>query len=155
MLWFAETILSPKSIPTKFEGCYQVNPFFVEDERGNFVKTYNVDNFTDTNGNPLPQTDIVPKSVPVERLLFAELTKGYILVCKTGRYKTMIEGAKYKIEELKIKEIEFNKISQISKQIGASDARRETAHRAAQQCTRARRNARATCARAVAARAGV
>ena len=68
---------------------------------------YNVDNFTDTNGNPLPQTDIVPKSVPVERLLFAELKKGDILVCKSDRYKTMIEGAKYKIEELKIKEIEF------------------------------------------------
>jgi dTDP-4-dehydrorhamnose 3,5-epimerase len=33
-------------IPTKFEGCYQVNPLYVKDERGDFVKTYNVDKFT-------------------------------------------------------------------------------------------------------------
>lgn len=33
-------------IPTSFEGCYQVCPFFSQDERGTFVKTFHAKNFS-------------------------------------------------------------------------------------------------------------
>ncbi len=33
-------------IPTALEGCYQVSPFFAQDERGTFVKTFNSERFT-------------------------------------------------------------------------------------------------------------
>lgn len=32
-------------IPTILEGCYQVRPFFAQDERGTFVKTFHADRF--------------------------------------------------------------------------------------------------------------
>jgi dTDP-4-dehydrorhamnose 3,5-epimerase len=33
-------------IPTALEGCYQVSPFFVQDERGTFVKTFHEERFS-------------------------------------------------------------------------------------------------------------
>ncbi|ALT76195.1 dTDP-4-dehydrorhamnose 3,5-epimerase [Paucibacter sp. KCTC 42545] len=33
-------------IPTKLEGCYQVRPFFAQDERGTFVKTFHAERFS-------------------------------------------------------------------------------------------------------------
>ncbi len=33
-------------IPTALEGCYQVRPFFAEDVRGTFVKTFHAERFT-------------------------------------------------------------------------------------------------------------
>lgn len=32
-------------IPTPLEGCYQVRPFFAQDERGTFVKTFHAEHF--------------------------------------------------------------------------------------------------------------
>lgn len=32
-------------IPTPLEGCYQVSPFFAQDERGTFVKTFQAERF--------------------------------------------------------------------------------------------------------------
>lgn len=34
-------------IPTALEGCFQVRPFFAEDERGTFVKTYHAERFAE------------------------------------------------------------------------------------------------------------
>jgi dTDP-4-dehydrorhamnose 3,5-epimerase len=33
-------------IPTALEGCYQVSPFFAQDERGTFVKTFHAERFS-------------------------------------------------------------------------------------------------------------
>ena len=33
-------------IPTALEGCYQVSPFFAQDERGTFAKTFHADRFS-------------------------------------------------------------------------------------------------------------
>ena len=33
-------------IPTPLEGCYQVSPFFAQDERGTFVKTFHAEKFS-------------------------------------------------------------------------------------------------------------
>ena len=63
---------------------------------GRFV----VDNFTDTNGNPLPKTNIIVPRVHVEDLRFEDLTKGDILVCKSDNYKTLGKGCMYQIEQL-------------------------------------------------------
>jgi len=66
---------------------------------GRFV----VDNFTDTNGNPLPKTNIIVPNVQIETLKFEDLKKGDILVCKSDSYKTLGKGCMYQIEELKSK----------------------------------------------------
>ena len=33
-------------IPTTLEGCYQIRPFFAQDERGTFVKTFHAERFS-------------------------------------------------------------------------------------------------------------
>jgi hypothetical protein len=66
---------------------------------GRFV----VDNFTDTNGNPLPKTNIIVPRVHIEDLRFEDLTKGDILVCKSDSYKTLGKGCMYQIEQLATK----------------------------------------------------
>lgn len=66
---------------------------------GRFV----VDNFTDTNGNPLPKTNIIIPRTFSHELKFEELTKGDILVCTSDSYKTLGKGCMYQIEELKTK----------------------------------------------------
>ena len=63
---------------------------------GRFV----VDNFTTTDGNPLPKTDIIVQRSPVHNLEFGDLTKGDILVCISDNYKTLGKGCMYQIEEL-------------------------------------------------------
>lgn len=64
---------------------------------GRFV----VDNFTTTDGNPLPKTDIIVQPTHLEQLTFEQLTKGDILVCTSDSYKTLGKGCMYQIEELK------------------------------------------------------
>ena len=64
---------------------------------GRFV----VDNFTTTDGNPLPKTDIIVRPTHLEQLTFEQLTKGDILVCTSDNYKTLGKGCMYQIEELK------------------------------------------------------
>jgi hypothetical protein len=63
---------------------------------GRFV----VDNFTDTDGNPLPKTNIIIPRTYVEDLKFEDLTKGDILICKSDNYKTLGKGCMYQIEQL-------------------------------------------------------
>jgi hypothetical protein len=63
---------------------------------GRFV----VDNFTDTNGNPLPKINIIVPRSPIRNLEFSDLTKGDILVCTSDNYKTLGKGCMYQIEEL-------------------------------------------------------
>ena len=63
---------------------------------GRFV----VDNFTTTDGNPLPKTDIIVPRSPIHNLEFRDLTKGDILVCISDNYKTLGKGCMYQIEEL-------------------------------------------------------
>lgn len=66
---------------------------------GRFV----VDNFTTTDGNPLPKTDIIVQRAQTEQLTFEQLTKGDILVCTSDGYKTLGKGCMYQIEDLKVK----------------------------------------------------
>jgi hypothetical protein len=66
---------------------------------GRFV----VDNFTDTDGNPLPKTNVIVPRVHIEDLKFEDLSKGDILVCTSDNYKTLGKGCMYQIEELKSK----------------------------------------------------
>jgi hypothetical protein len=63
---------------------------------GRFV----VDNFTDTNGNSLPKTNIIVPRTYVEDLKFEDLSKGDILICKSDNYKTLGKGCMYQIENL-------------------------------------------------------
>jgi hypothetical protein len=63
---------------------------------GRFV----VDNFTDTDGNPLPKTNIIVPRVPINDLKFSDITKGDILVCTSDSYKTLGKGCMYQIEQL-------------------------------------------------------
>lgn len=62
---------------------------------------FSVDNFTDTNGNPLPKTDIIISTVREDVLKFEDLKKGDIIICKSDSYKTLGKGCMYQIEELK------------------------------------------------------
>ena len=64
---------------------------------GRFV----VDNFTTTDGNPLPKTDIIVQPTPLEQPTFEQLSKGDILICTSDSYKTLGKGCMYQIEELK------------------------------------------------------
>lgn len=66
---------------------------------GRFV----VDNFTTTDGNPLPKTNIIVQPTHLEQLTFEQLTKGDILICTSDGYKTLGKGCMYQIEELKVK----------------------------------------------------
>ena len=107
-------VIAKKNSTKIIKGCrYEVHSLYNSPgQRRNYVYIsgfgrYKVDNFTDTNGNPLPKTDIIGTSEKVSRLDFSELKVGDILVCNTSRYKTMIEGAKYKIEKLIVNEVEF------------------------------------------------
>ena len=78
---------------------------------GRFV----VDNFTTTDGNPLPKINIIIPKVQ-DILKFEDLSKGDILVCTSDNYKTLGKGCMYQIEELKIKSEErlnWNKQKQI------------------------------------------
>jgi hypothetical protein len=63
---------------------------------GKFV----VDNFTTTDGNPLPKTNVIVPRAPIHNLEFSELTKGDILVCISDNYKTLGKGCMYQIEQL-------------------------------------------------------
>jgi hypothetical protein len=65
------------------------------------IGRFSVDNFTDTNGNPLPKTNIIIPLAPLESLKFEDLSKGDILVCKSDSYKTLGKGCMYQIENLK------------------------------------------------------
>lgn len=63
---------------------------------GRFV----VSNFTDTDGKPLPTTDIIALRPQINRLEFSQLKKGDILVCVSDSYKTLVKNGMYKIEQL-------------------------------------------------------
>ena len=63
---------------------------------GRFV----VDNFTDTDGKPLPKVNIIVPRSPINDLQFSDLTKGDILVCTSDNYKTLGKGCMYQIENL-------------------------------------------------------
>jgi len=66
--------------------------------------SYLCKNFTDTNGKPLPNiTYTNPNSTPTSnsRIDVTTLRKNDIIVCNSDRYKYLIKGAKYRIEEVK------------------------------------------------------
>lgn len=70
---------------------------------------YSVDSFTDTNGNPLPNTNYVSSQPQVERFIkFEDCKEGEILVCNSDHYKTLAKGSMYKIEKLEKTETEKN-----------------------------------------------
>lgn len=63
---------------------------------GRFV----VSNFTDSNGNPLPQIDILPPTRTFTQIKFEDLKVGDIIVCTSDSYKTLVKNGMYKIEKL-------------------------------------------------------
>ena len=64
---------------------------------------YVVGNFTTTDGQPLPAIDWqAPTVVQEKRIEFEDLKVNDILVCKSDRYSTLLQGAKYRIVDLKI-----------------------------------------------------
>jgi hypothetical protein len=68
------------------------------------VGRFSVDNFTDTSGNPVPNTNIIPKRTQeVKRVEFSELKKGDILVCTSDSYTLFAKGCMYKISDLILK----------------------------------------------------
>ena len=64
------------------------------------VGTFSVTNFTDDNGKPLPNINIIAPLAPLSRLEFDKLKEGDIIVCETDNYKTLASGVMYKIEKL-------------------------------------------------------
>jgi hypothetical protein len=64
------------------------------------IGRFTVKNFMDENGNELPKTNIVTPAKKIEWLKFENLKEGDILVCASAGYKTLIEGAMYRIEKL-------------------------------------------------------
>jgi hypothetical protein len=66
--------------------------------------SYLCKNFSDTNGKPLPNIAYTnPNSTPAsnDRIDASTLKKNDIVVCKSDRYKYLIKGGKYKIQEVK------------------------------------------------------
>lgn len=107
-------IIAKRNSTKIIKGCrYEVHSLYNSPgQRRNYVYIsgfgrYKVDNFTDTNGSPLPKIDIIGTYDKVARLEFSQIKVGDILVCNTSRYKTMMEGAKYKVEKLITNEVEF------------------------------------------------
>jgi hypothetical protein len=63
---------------------------------------YNVDDFTQTDGQPLPNI-LYDKRVKVEPTKITDLKKGDVLVCLSDqRFKYLIKGGKYRIAEVRI-----------------------------------------------------
>lgn len=64
------------------------------------IGRFSVNNFTDTDGKPVPKINIIIPQTTQETLKFEDLKKGDILVCTSDNYKTMGKGCMYQIEEL-------------------------------------------------------
>jgi len=63
---------------------------------------YNVDDFTQTDGQPLPKI-IYDRQVKVEPTKITDIKKGDVLVCLSDqRFKYLIKGGKYRIAEVRI-----------------------------------------------------
>jgi hypothetical protein len=63
---------------------------------------YNCDDFTLTDGNPLPPTTY-DKRVKTEPTKITDLKKGDIVVCQSdSRFKYLIEGGKYRISDIRV-----------------------------------------------------
>jgi hypothetical protein len=61
-------------------------------------------NFTDTNGNPLPQIQYTNSNKPTRQIIQADpnqLRPGDILVCNSDKFKYLVKGGKYRINEVK------------------------------------------------------
>ena len=72
------------------------------------IGTFSVTNFTDDNGKPLPNINIIAPLAPLNRLEFDKLKEGDIIVCETDNYKTLASGVMYKIEKLIEKSVQKN-----------------------------------------------
>ncbi len=64
------------------------------------IGRFTVGNFTDENGNELPKIKMVSPVPQVVHLKFEDLKEGDILICKSGNYKSLVEGGMYRIEKL-------------------------------------------------------
>ncbi len=65
--------------------------------------TYMCRDFTDENGNTLPQINYVNSEVvskTVERFSPKDLKRGDIVVCNIDKYKYLLKGGKYRISEI-------------------------------------------------------
>lgn len=61
---------------------------------------YSVNNFTDIDGKPLPNINIITPRTTHQKIDFSELKKGDILVCTTDYFKTLSKDSMYRIERL-------------------------------------------------------
>lgn len=76
---------------------------------------YTINNFTDTNGNNLPNINIQPqRNESAQSILrFSDINIGDLIICK-GNYKTLVNGGLYRISE---KEVISNRPHYISGKI--------------------------------------
>lgn len=64
------------------------------------IGRYSVDNFTDVDGKPLPNINIVTPKPQYQSLKFEEIKEGDILVCISDSYKTLAKDAMYRISKV-------------------------------------------------------
>jgi hypothetical protein len=65
---------------------------------------YLIKNFTDTNGNPLPQINYSNPQAPISSYRNFDATqiqKNDIVVCENNKYKYLVKGGKYRVSEVK------------------------------------------------------
>ena len=76
---------------------------YIKDPNGPGHIGLSTSGFSDIDGKELPKIDwgTRPASSPIERYEFKDLKKGDILVCRSRRYKTLEQGTKYRIADLK------------------------------------------------------
>ena len=61
-------------------------------------------NFTDTNGNPLPQTKYVNPNRPVRQVITSDVSQlkpGDIVVCNSDKFKYLVKNGKYRVVSVK------------------------------------------------------
>ena len=63
---------------------------------------YRCADFTTTYGKPLPQIDFDERLKNYVEFKAEDTKKGDIVVCQSDRYKYLIKGAKYRVEDVKI-----------------------------------------------------
>jgi hypothetical protein len=85
--------------------------------------TYRPNNFTTTDGNPLPKIDIINTTIIPPTLKFEDLKIGDVLVCTYDGLKTITKNCLYQIENLitiKKKRILYNYISKANEEVERS-----------------------------------
>jgi hypothetical protein len=107
-------VISLKSNTKLIKGCEYIADSFNNTPTGNRwgghrisirgYGGYQCKNFTDVNGEPLPEINYInPNRVIYERTYANSLNKNDIIVCNSDRYKYLVKGGKYRIVDTDIR----------------------------------------------------